>query len=228
MPAELTERPMTAGNDDTYTPEFATRDTGAHLPAVELRPMFMLKFHPMRWTVIAGRLVPALGRIALIDGCDRIAKAKDGKIRFADARAKAEENGWTLIPYNKGPGGRSYLRKIRTRPDKTELDTYLTVFEEAFVGSTLTSTDDEAYARWLRSLVDSGFLPDCPPHLAEIMLTHAAADLADAQAKVRLGHAALIPRAEALAVVVEALGEHVHKRGAKAKAEDAMPDLEEE
>jgi hypothetical protein len=226
MPAELTERPMTAGND-TYTPEFATRDTGAHLPAVELRPMFMLKFHPTRWTVIAGRLVPALGKVALIDGCDRVSKAKDGKIRFADARAKAEDNGWKLIPYHKAPDGKSYLRKIRSRPDKTEIDTYISVFEDAFAGSSLTSTDDEAYARWLRGLIDSGFLPDCPPHLAEVMLTHATGELADAQAKVRLGHAALIPRAETLIVVVETLTKHVEKRGPKAKAEDAVPDLED-
>lgn len=203
---------------------------GATHPFMDAAPPFYWTFHPERWTIIAGKLVPALQKFPLVDGVNNVSVRKDGSISFATARAKLEEEGRTLIPWDWAPDGVSYLQCVDTRPRgaKEVAEAWISVFESADIGGAETSSDEEAYAEWLEGLVTSGKLPQCSPNVASRMADKAGERLGQAEAEAAKlggkGRAAI--RAKALAVEAEVLAERVHanktnRTAAKAKAKKA-------
>jgi hypothetical protein len=153
-----------------YTPGFTSTVLGVRDPFVDAAPMFCLVFHPLRWIVMRGRLIPSLQTFPLMAGVQGVSLDKDGNHRFAGARAKIEESGRRMVPFEWGPGG-SYIQEIKTRPNGRgePRNTYLSIFERALAGDTATSCDEDAYASWVASLVDTGKLPGCPPAVARRM-----------------------------------------------------------
>lgn len=190
MPAVLHADPAPV-SDGSYVPEFSSKASGVHLPRVDKMPAFLFGFHRSRWTVVAGSIVPALAKFALVAGCGRVTISPDGRVRFADARAQIEERGWQIIPYEWGPGG-SYLRQVRSAPGQgiNEIDTYMSAWETAHVGDSETTADPEGYAAWLRELIDAGKLPECPRHIVARMLEARTRALAEAEGHVEQGHSA--------------------------------------
>ena len=212
------------------TPTFTTTDHGYDTPHLDRMPPFVLVYNPRRWTVLAGRLIPSLHVKPLEAGVNGVAIARDGTIRFATARARIEEQGRTLIPYEWGPGGESYMQTVRTRPrgGPNEMDTYLSVWETTGPADPDTYTDDDAYSEWAESLVKDGKVRPCPPALARRMQDRAARKLAREEALAEKGGAGsgmAKLRAKALARTVKVLGAAATtKRTGRGKA--AAPSLE--
>jgi hypothetical protein len=154
------------------SPEFATNDTGVTHPYIDATPPYMLWFHPSRWMVMEGKLVPQLGKLPLVAGINHVEYDGEGRVKFARTRALLEEQGRTLIPYEWAPDGESYIKAVDTKPQgrRDVREAWISVFETAHVGDAETSTDTKAYAGWMRKLIDDGKLPDCPPHHARRML----------------------------------------------------------
>jgi len=214
------------------TPAMATQASGAAHPFMEASPPFYWTFHPERWTIIAGKLVPALQKFPLVDGVNNVSVRKDGSISFATARAKLEEEGRTLIPWTWAPDGVSYLQCVDTRPrgGKEVAEAWISVFESADIGGAETTSDEEAYAEWLGELVSGGKLPACTPNVASRMADKANERLGQAEAEAAKlggkGRAAI--RAKALAIEAEVLAACVKvnktsRTAAKAKGKDKGP-----
>lgn len=210
----------TADSQKPRAPEMATQATGIAHPFLDVTSPYYLVFHPGRWTVIAGQLVPGLQKVILAAGVNNVEVDKDGRVHFAAARARLETEGRTLVPWTWAPDGVSYLQCIDTRPGggKDILETWISVFETADPGRTETSSDEEAYAEWLTNLVKTGKLPACSLAVARQMLDRASERLATAQADAAKlgGHGKASIRAKALEAEVEVLDKYV--RSGKADA----------
>jgi hypothetical protein len=225
--AERTEAAATDTTTKKITPAFFSRDTGATLPYLDKRPPYILAHHPKRYMVMDGRLVPSPSQIALVDGVNRVRVAADGRIYFADTQAKLQDRGFKLIPFEKGPSGESYLQEIETRPDGREAVTKTTVsvWETAYPGSDRTEPNEAAYATWLEGLVADGFLPKCPPHIANNMLQTARTQLAEVEQQRAQGKLSDLTRLEALTLEVAVL-EKAAGKAVPAKATRGAPKLE--
>ena len=131
--------------------------TEQNSPTTE-RPATLLKFHPKRWMVLAGLVVPQVGHLVLGDGIDGV-RLMAGRAVIGLAKAKMEQAGWSLIPLSLGPlpdgsGGRTYIREVV--PGRY----YCSAWEHCPKGEpSLIETDTPAYAAWLRDLVTAGHLP---------------------------------------------------------------------
>ena len=210
------------------TPDFATQESGATAPFCDPSPPFVLVFNPRRWLVMDGKLIPSLHKMPLEAGVNRVGVARDGRILFADARARIEEKGRTLVPYAWGPEG-SYLQAVTCRPNggKNTATAHMTVWERAALGDTETYTDEAAYTQWVASLVDEGKLPACPPYFARRMLERARGKLAEAQARAEKGgpgSGSAKLRVDALQAEVDALSKAVIK-GEPVKGKATTPEL---
>lgn len=225
----MAERAAPVTREKPRTPTMATAVTGATHPAIDVRPPFLLLFHPERWCVMNGRLIPALINFPLVDGVNNVTVLKDGTIRDATARAKIEEAGRMVIPWHWAPDGVSYMQCLDTRPGngKNVRETWISVFETANIGARETSADEEEYADWLDELVKAGKIPACTPDVAARMLERAVERLEKSKADAAKagGHGANNLRAllqqKEVDVLREVVGAHrTTKAAAKAKAKE--------
>lgn len=223
----------TATEAKPRTPKMATSEKGATHPRIEVSPPYYLVFHPERWTVLAGRLVPALSKAKLVDGVDQVTVRKDGRISFARARARIEEQGKTVVPWEWAPDGASYIQALDTRPEAGQdpVETWISVWETARVGSALIGVDLDGYSGWLSELVSTGKLPACPETVAQKLLDGAVERLekARAQAAKLGGHGSPLLRVKALEAEVKAIETHLAGAapGAKAVAKRKAPVVED-
>lgn len=213
-----------------------TSATGVVLPFLDLAPMFALTFHPARWMVLAGKLVPSLQKVPLLPGINRVEETRDreGRARFdlSTLRAKLEREGRILIPWEWGPDG-SYVRVMETQPDggATVRETHVSAWEDAEPGARETATDLEGYVEWLEELIATGRLPKCSYAIALGLLERAINRHATASASAAKNHhqgqAQL--RAEALSQEVAVLRAYVeaHKPQGKGARKVAVPETAE-
>ncbi|HJN76523.1 MAG TPA: hypothetical protein QGF58_21520 [Myxococcota bacterium] len=181
-----------AANGQTrVTADFATTDKGTILPFLDVRPEFVLVYNQRRWMVMHGRLVPSLHVMPLEAGVNGVLRDRKGRIRFARARARLEETGRILIPYEWGPGGESYMQVIDTRPSGGAhvAQTFISIWETGAPGDNEVYTDDQEYAKWAASLVSTGKVPACPPQLARRMREQTQQKLAREEAIAEKGGA---------------------------------------
>jgi len=211
----------------SYTPEFATKDLGLGHPWIDAAPPFILIYSPQRWMVMDGKLVPMLGKLPLVGGVDRVEVGKDGRIRFAAARARLEEEGRIPVPYSWAPDGVSYLRQVETRPNgsRTVQTAHISCWEEVHAGDLIPTCDEAGYAEWLSSLVATGKLPGCPPHLAKRLLEKTTEHLEEAEAKSAQKGGRATVRARQLRVKAEVL-EKAAGRGALVSGKTTTPNLD--
>jgi len=177
--------------------------------------------------VMDGKLVPQLGKLPLLGGVNRVEVAPDGRIRFAAARARLEEGGRIPVPYSWAPDGVSYLRQVETRPDgsRTVQTAHISCWETVHAGDPLPTCDEARYAEWLSSLVTSGKLPACPPHLARRMLEKTTEHLEEAEAVSALKGGTATVRARKLRIKAEVL-EKAAGRGARVSSKTTTPHLD--
>jgi hypothetical protein len=215
------------------TPKMATQAVGIAHPFLDVSPPFLLVFHPERWMVLAGKLVPSLQRVPLADGVNNVTVERGGHMRVAPLRAKIEEEGRQIVPYTWAPDGVSYLQCLDTRPggSRNVVETWCTVFETVDAGATETSADEGAYAAWLSDLVAKGRLPRCSINVARRLLDRTVERLEKARGDAAKmdGHGAPLIRAQALEAEREVLAAYVEavkgeRVSAKAKRQPSMDD----
>lgn len=150
------------------------------LPRLGLRAPALFLFHPERWMVMEGEVVPLLGRLPIIAGVSnvKLTDARRGKTSISQAAAEKAKRGWViLLPDVEGPGT-SYLHSPCP-------GAYLTRWETANAGSSIVTTDGPGYVRWLRGLIASGKLPKPKPYVIEKLRADLAREVLELKDKVR-------------------------------------------
>lgn len=132
-------------------------------PKVPPRAPFLLKVHPERWTVLAGRLVPSVGYIHGTPGCNGVDRDRAGNPVFGAAIADAEDKGWKVIPRDIDGHGTDYLRLWPHGG-------YTSRWTELYPGSTHEGFDEAGFAEWLESLMERGIIEGPPAYIVENML----------------------------------------------------------
>lgn len=230
--AQRTES-VTTPQDKRRTPEMATQVTGASHPCIDQAAPFYYLFHADRWIVIGGKLVPSLIRFPLTPGVNGVETEKNGRVKMAGARPKIEELGRMIVPWEWAPDGVSYMRCVDTRPGNgpNVVETWISVFEEAYVGARETSPDEEAYAEWLEGLVLKGKIPPCHADTARRMRDRAIERLEKTRADAAKtgGHGAAAVRVKQLEAEVAVLDAVVSRQksekvAAKAKRAPTVDD----
>ncbi len=174
--------------DDTVLPGgVSMRDLGVvdgvgspDLPRLEARAAALYLFHPERWGVVEGQVVPLLGRMPIIAGVGnvKLVDQKRGLMSTTIAEAEKAKRGWTKIPINVDGPGTSYIH--RPLPG-----VYLTRWETAHAGSAHVSHDTVGYVRWLRGLIASGKLPAPKPYVLEKLRAKLKRQVLELSDKVR-------------------------------------------
>lgn len=165
-PPEPARRPLLVGDGEVR----------AARPMLEPRAPRLLRVHPKRWTVLAGKVVPACAHVHLRVGVHMMKQRRDGLFLAREALADWSERGWTVIPEDVDGPGTSYLREVLP-------GTWLLRWEQEHAGSEHVSSDLEAYAEWLRGLIRTGKIEGPKPYILEAMaakMRQAVGELRDA------------------------------------------------
>ena len=144
---------------ETWNPAYGEQQSAA-LPRLPARPPALKMFHPERWTVISGHVVPLLGDLKLQPGINRIRMTREGRFLKLEAQAAAEEQGWTIIPHD--VDGESYIRQVAPA-------VFVTRWERVFPNSAHVECDESGYALWLRGLIDRGVIPRPAGYVLEML-----------------------------------------------------------
>jgi len=180
------------------TPPLLVSTDRPPMPALPVRRQFLLAWNRNVWMVMAGMIVSALHTVRLEGGVDGCRVTRKGAIDIGSLKSNLERNGWNIIPTSAGPGG-SYIREVETDPTgqaRKPRRTYISAWETAFAGSRKTRTDTKGYAKWLRGLVKSGMIPDCPAIVAEREAKRARDRAIKLQSFVQSGKTAAAPALE--------------------------------
>ena len=180
--------PPTTDQDDTVLPAgISMRDLGVvdgigspDVPRLESRAAALFLFHPERWGVLEGQVVPLLGRMPIIAGVGnvKLVDAKRGLLSTSVAEHEKSKRGWTKIRLDVDGPGTSYLHSPLT-------GVYLTRWETAHAGSSVISHDTAGYVRWLRGLVATGKIPRAKPYVLEKIRAKTQRQILELQDKVR-------------------------------------------
>jgi hypothetical protein len=131
---------------------------------------FRFRFHPKRWGVMAGKLVPMLNQWTIEPGLGGV--ERDGAWRRA--AAEMQEKGWKLIPLDVDGPGTSYVKTYPVSGGTLHLPQWALVW----AGSDQVGCDEEAYTEWLQSLVERGVVPGPAPYVLTALIEKQEARLA--------------------------------------------------
>lgn len=227
-PAPTPAQPTRAAEmpDDMATISLADSPgaSGPAVPQIMPSPPFLLFWHPRRWHVQAGRLVPALAKRAVLAGISGSKSTGRGDAVKVDASAmfsRATARGWTPIRQDVDGPGTSYLR----RPKGTSA--WLSRWERTYVGSTVIDADEDGYTQWLESLVKRGEIPEPTMSVLEQVAADLRDKLARAQNAVRVSpsESVMVERYTADLAVVNAEIARRRKSAIPAEAEIATLDV---
>lgn len=172
MPIETTN-PAASGALSGAPVSVGTTTARGALPNLEPCPKFLYFHHPSAWYVATTdegpELLPLLSACAVEPGVGRVDRHGDpaGLIGHKTAR------GWTLIPESAAngytpDGAPGYVRAYPGQRGTMHLSAWTTV--RVLAGRPTLISDDAAYHRWLRSLVERGIIAPCAPEIAEAKL----------------------------------------------------------
>lgn len=201
-PETVDAPPAPTGSGTAFSPTFGEVERAA-LPKLLARPPALKMYHPERWTVIAGKVVPLLGDLKLQPGVNRMRVTRDGRYLKLEAQAAAEEAGWSIIPHD--VDGESYIRNVAP-------GVYVTRWERVFPNSSHVESDEIGYAEWLRALIDRGVIKRAAPYVLEMLRSKRQKehdDLADKVALTPSVRAAV----ERLAADLRAIDEEIARYG---------------
>lgn len=220
----------TAAEGTSFIPDIGVSSKAAAVTRVDACPQFQLAFHPKRWMVMGGRVLPSFYKMPLISGLDGVdARIINGatKLVTALARQSREERGWTLIPFDAVPPGHgtSYLYSPKGRRDVT-----LLIYEVCYPDSAQIDVDVDRYIEFCDHLLATNVITPCPAYTLRAMLeseSAAAARLAIQADK----DSAFAPDAKRLAGNVEVIKaalvarESELRKAAPVEREAATPDV---
>lgn len=155
------EAPTPAAASTGYLPQFGEAERANH-PRLTPRPPFLLTYHPERWTVMHGHVVPLFGTLKLQAGVNRIKVGRDGRFSKLEAQAALEEQGWTVIPPDVDGPGTSYIQQAAP-------GIFVSRWERTFPGSAHVEVDELGYAKWCRSLIDRNVIPRPQTYVLELL-----------------------------------------------------------
>ena len=157
-----------------YLPQFGEVERANH-PRLIPRPPFLLTYHPERWTVMHGMVIPLFGSLKLQAGVNRIRMTRDGRFMKLEAQASLEEQGWTVIPADVDGPNTSYMQQAAP-------GIFVSRWERCFPSSSHVEVDEIGYAKWCRSLIDRNVIPRPATYVLELLRgkrQHEHDDLAD-------------------------------------------------
>jgi hypothetical protein len=153
---------------------------GPSLPRLPVTPPFIFKYHPARWQVLRGRVVPLLGKLKLVDGGNGVTIDRDsGRPSLATAKAMLESQGWALIPLKATQDGKSYCVRVQGSAIHVER------WAKTFPGSDKIQSDDKAYVEWLCWLREERIIPPPASYTIEALISKYTDQLSKILAKGR-------------------------------------------
>jgi len=137
---------------------------------------FYYQWHPARWQVMDGELLPVLRTLAVTPGLRCVTSTGDMSL----ASAEAAKNDWTTIPWDAVrltmPERRTYVSKYEGKRGPVHLSCWETPWQ---VGARAqTRTDHQGYRAWLRALMQRGIISPPAPEIVAGMIDFARAKVA--------------------------------------------------
>lgn len=216
LKAPAPEPTPTTAEPGVYVPQFGEAQR-ANNPRLTPRPPFLLIYHPERWTVIEGQVVPLFGSLKLQAGVNRIKLGRDGRFQKLEAQAALEEQGWTVIPFDVDGPGTSYIQQAAP-------GIFVSRWERTFPGSSHIEVDSAGYAKWCRGLIDRGVIPRPQTYVLELLRAKRQRehdDLADKVATTPSLRANVVRVAEDLKAIDAELARYGRGEALMGKAVDA-------
>jgi len=111
----------------------------------------------MRWDVHGDRIMPVVGRFALVPGVNGVDEDRHGRPIVSSAIANRRDRGWTVIPaeWYQDEEGVGYVQAIPVRGGVA----HCTIWDMLFPGSSKMRTDLDGMADWLDGLIAAGKIP---------------------------------------------------------------------
>jgi len=135
------------------------------------------KWHPARWVVMDGEILPMLGRLTGEPGVNGTNKNGD----TVGAEINARRRGWTVIPWDAVAGG--YVRVYDGRRGPVHLSRWET--PKQIANRTLIKSDLEGYKVFLRQLMADGIIPPPDPDILDAMAEGHRSSISRQSAKAR-------------------------------------------
>lgn len=198
------------------TPDLGGTKRGQELPpAGPPSPPFYLAVHPNRWCVMGGRVIPQARQMMLRPGSGGIDSDGAGRPKPSTAIAEAEEQGWTVIPWDVLGKGTSYLRRIQSTGG------WVTRWTTLHPGAEDITVDEDGYASFWAGLIDEGRLDGPAPWVLEKLASNYRKEI---EAETRKGAKTrrAVELEERLAIIDHARAKVSHERAASA---EAVPDV---
>lgn len=167
-------RPEASAYTDTV-PDLGGTSRGQELaPTGQPAKPFYLAVHPNRWVVAAGQIIPFARRINLSSGVGGVDVDAKGKPKPSLALAEAEEQGWTVLPWDVDGG--TYLRQV------TATGGWITRWEVLHPGTEEITTDQKGYAEFFARLIKAGKIGGPAPWVLDRLASELRA-MAEAETK---------------------------------------------
>lgn len=140
-------------------PQLQRLAVSTEAPRLPPRPWFWLCWHPERWTLCAGRVVPLFCEEDLANGVNGTVVVYDRDtgqttVDTSGLESNLRARGFTPVPWE--ADGASYI--VEAAPGA-----WVTRWTRTTPGSAHTELDVEAFFRWLDALQASGVLPTPQP-----------------------------------------------------------------
>lgn len=136
-------------------PQLQRLAVASEAPRLPPRPWFVLAWHPDRWTVLGGRVVPGLIEEDLANGSNGVVVTYDRDsgqthVDLSGLEENLRARGFTIIPWE--ADGSPYI--VEPVPGA-----WVTRWTRTTPGSAHTEADLPAYLAWIEALQERGILP---------------------------------------------------------------------
>lgn len=127
------------------------------------RGAFLLRFHPQRWALMDGDILPVLGTLKTEDlGVNGVDKAGN----IDEAVMASQKNGWVILPWDVLGRGREYIRATDCQGGRY-YHTQWEIPQHSGDRVLASKTDSAGYYAFLRELIARGIVPAPDPAVLE-------------------------------------------------------------
>ncbi len=174
--------------DGGFTPQLDGVGDTAPAHPIGVGVVSLLRWHPERWHVMHGRLIPQTSGFPLQAGVNNVRRSRDGRWLIREATAQAAERGWRIIPTDVDGPGTSYFAD--------SAGTYR--WQKRHPGSSVVATDERAYAAWMAGLIERGVIEPIRPYVAERIAEQLRQQVGQVSDQVAQGSPSAVPLLERL------------------------------